>query len=157
MLAKLKDKKAYLKEARFNWELKVIKKSRDKQSIKLENWLWYCSIHLELKKESWWARNKKPKQELVLEKDNNDIQINVWNVNTLLKEWEYQTKIEMLQKECESWMEDYNNAKQEKMRLEWELQYKLYEMREKRNFWRTWLIAYAILDIWYIIIKSLWM
>lgn len=180
MLAKLKDKTAYVKDARFNWELRVIKKSRDKQSVKLENWLWYCSIHLELKKESWWIRYKwktwlsvyerKQKQEV---EEKETVDIDLWRVNMELKVWEYETKIRQLNKECESWMIDFNNAKQEK--LEFENKYNevsnkndslskrislLVELQEqlisKKNFWKTLFLINISIDIIYLLIKYLW-
>ena len=174
MLAKLKDKTAYLKEARFNWELKVIKKSIDKQSVKLSNWLWYCSIHLELKKESWGSRYRKQKQEVVkVEDSKKEIEIDIWRVNMELKVWEYETKIRQLNKECESWMIDFNEAKREK--LDFEYKYNevsiindslnkrislLVELQEqlisKKNFWKTLFLINISIDIIYLLIRYLW-
>ena len=172
MLAKLKDKTAYLKEARFNWELKVIKKSKDKQSVKLSNWLWYCSIHLELKKESWGSR--KPKQEVVKVEEKETVDIDLWRVNMELKVWEYETKIRQLNKECESWMIDFNEAKREK--LDFEYKYNevsiindslnkrislLVELQEqlisKKNFWKKIFLINISIDIIYLLIRYLWM
>lgn len=147
MLAKLKDKTAYLKEARFNWELKVIKKSKDKQSVKLSNWLWYCSIHLELKKESWGSRYRKPKQEVIKKEEGKkkEIEIDIWRVNMELKVWEYETKIKQLNKECESWMIDLNKIKREKLDFE-----------NKYNFWKALFLINISINIIYLLIIYLW-
>ena len=172
MLAKLKDKTAYLKEARFSWELKVIKKSKDKQSVKLSNWLWYCSIHLELKKESWGSR--KPKQEVVKVEEKETVDIDLWRVNMELKVWEYETRIKQLIKECESWMIDFNEAKREK--LDFEYKYNevsnindslnkrislLVELQKKfinkKDMWKNLFLINISINIIYLLIRYLWM
>lgn len=118
MLAKFKKLKWPSASKEFKWELKVIKKSKDWKVIYLENWYYYPAWELELKKESWWARNKKPKQEIVEYKKEETVKIDLWRVNMELKVWEYETRIKQLSKECESWMEDFNDAKKEKLEFE---------------------------------------
>ena len=98
MLAKLKDWKN--SEYWFEWYQKVLKKT--KASSTLENWIVYPNFILEFKKESWWKRSKK-----------DDITFDVNKVNLELKFGEYELKIEQLNKECESWMQDVNDLKKE--------------------------------------------
>ena len=176
MLAKLKKwvTKKELSQywsVKFDWYLKVIKKDKKNWIIELENWVWYKSDLLELKKESWGSRYRKSKQEV--EDGKKEIEIDIWRVNMELKVWEYEAKIKQLNKECESWMEDFNNAKKEK--LEFVHKYieevfkneslskrisLLIELQEKfidkKNIWKTLFLINITIDIVYLLIKYLW-
>ncbi len=171
MLAKLKKwttKKqlSKLSSIKFDWYLKVIKKDKKDWTVNLGNWNWYESKLLEFKKESWGSR--KLKQE-----EKETVDIDLWRVNMELKVWEYETKIRQLNKECESWMIDFNNAKQEK--LEFEHKYNeelvkneslskrislLVELQEKfidrKNFWKKLFLINISIDIIYLLIRYLW-
>lgn len=176
MLAKLKKwttKKQLsgLSSIKFDWYLKVIKKDKKDWTIKLENWNWYESKLLELKKESWGSR--KPKQEVVKVEEKETVDIDLWRVNMELKVWEYETRIKQLIKECESWMIDFNNAKQEKLDFEHKCNEVLVkndslskrismlvelqeQLRNKKDFWKTLFLINISIDIIYLLIKYLW-
>lgn len=173
MLAKFKKLKWQHTWIPFKWELKVIEHSRDRQRVKLENWYIYNRCELELKKESWGSRYRKQKQEVVESKKEETIEIDIWRVNMELRVWEYETRIKQLIKECESWMIDFNNAKQEK--IEFENKYNdilntnkllnerislLVELQEqlisKKELWRDLFLISIIIDITYLLIKYLW-
>ena len=174
MLAKIKDWISKKIRNYFKWELKVIKSRKDKSAYLLENWIWYEVNLLELKKESWGSRYRKQKQEVVkVEDSKKEIEIDIWRVNMELKVWEYETRIKQLNKECESWMIDFNEAKREK--LDFEYKYNevsiindslnkrislLVELQEqlisKKNFWKKIFLINISIDIIYLLIKYLW-
>ena len=152
MLAKIKDQcidQFENKKNEFEWFIKVIKRwqKRNKNIVKLENWFWYLEEKLEIQKEY----KKKDKW----------VQINLSNINTLFKEWEKDIKISMLEKECESWMADYNQIKKEKLELE--IKYNsladrvgLLVSTKSSNTWKIFAITYVSVDFLYILIKYLW-
>lgn len=179
MLAKLKKwvTKKQLKElgsVNFDWYLKILKKDKKVWTVYLKNWFWYKVDLLEFKKESWGSRYRKPKQEVVkVEDSRKEIDIDIWRVNMELKVWEYETRIKQLNKECESWMEDFNNAKKEKLEFEHKynevsvkneslskrisLLVELQEqLRNKKNMWKTLFLINITIDIVYLLIKYLW-
>lgn len=156
MLAKIKDQciEQFEDKTQFNWFIKVIKKGqkRNKNIVKLENWFWYLEEKLEIQKEYKW-KQKKDKW----------VQINLSNINTLFKEWEKDIKIGMLEKECESWMADYNQIKKEKLELE--IKYNSLADRvgllvssksNNSDTWKIFAITYVSVDFLYILIKYLW-
>lgn len=151
MLAKIKDQYAGQLVNEFEWFIKVLKRGqkRNKDIVKLENWFWYLEEKLEFKKE-YKGRQKKDKW----------VQINLNNINTLLKDWEKDIKINTLEKECESWMADYNQIKKEKLALE--IKYNSLADRvgllvsTKSNSWKIFAITYVSVDFLYILIKYLW-
>ena len=154
MLAKIKDQcidQFENKKNEFEWFIKVIKRwqKRNKNIVKLENWFWYLEEKLEIQKEY----KKKDKW----------VQINLSNINTLFKEWEKDIKISMLEKECESWMADYNQIKKEKLELE--IKYNSLADRvgllvstksNNSDTWKIFAITYVSVDFLYILIKYLW-
>lgn len=151
MLAKIKDQyiNQFEDKKKFEWFIKVIKRwqKRNKNIVKLENWFWYLEEKLEIQKEY----KKKDKW----------VQINLSNINTLFKEWEKDIKISMLEKECESWMADYNQIKKEKLELE--IKYNsladrvgLLVSTKSSNTWKIFAITYVSVDFLYILIKYLW-
>lgn len=174
MLAKFKEwttKKQLsgLSSIKFDWYLKVIKKDKKDWFIKLGNWNWYEANLLEFKKKSWGSR--KPKQEV---EEKETVDIDLWRVNMELKVWEYETKIRQLNKECESWMIDFNEAKREK--LDFEYKYNeisnmndslnkrislLVELQEqlisKKNFWKKIFLINISIDVIYLLVRYLWM
>lgn len=175
MLAKLKKwttKKqlSRLSSIKFDWYLKVIEKDKKDWTIKLENWNWYEANLLELKKESWGSRYRKPKQEVVKVEEKETLDIDLWRVNMELKVWEYETRIKQLIKECESWMIDFNNAKQEKLDFEYKynevfiknesLKERISLLQEqligKKNFWKTLFLINISIDIIYLLVRYLW-
>ena len=148
MLAKIKDQCIEQFEKPFDGYKKVLKKKW--VLIKLEDWGWYLEDKLEIQKEYKW-RQKKDKW----------VQINLSNINTLFKEWEKDIKISMLEKECESWMADYNQIKKEKLELE--IKYNsladrvgLLVSAKSSNTWKIFAITYVSVDFLYILIKYLW-
>ena len=153
MLAKIKDQyiNQFEDKKKFEWFIKVIKRwqKRNKNIVKLENWFWYLEEKLEIQKEY----KKKDKW----------VQINLSNINTLFKEWEKDIKISMLEKECESWMADYNQIKKEKLELE--IKYNSLADRvgllvstksNNSDTWKIFAITYVSVDFLYILIKYLW-
>ena len=153
MLAKIKDQyvNQFEDKNKFEWFIKVIKRrqKRNKGIVKLENWLWYLEEKLEIQKEYKWKQKK-----------DKGVQINLNNINTLLKDWEKDIKINTLEKECESWMADYNQIKKEKLALE--IKYNSLADRvgllvsTKSNSWKIFAITYVSVDFLYILIKYLW-
>jgi len=180
MLAKIKGWINKKMRNYFKWELKVIKNKKDKSAYLLENWVWYETNLLEFKKESWGSRKpkqevvKKSKQEVVkVEDSKKEIEIDIWRVNMELKVWEYETRIKQLNKECENWMIDFNEAKKEKLEFEHKynevsvkneslskrisLLVELQEqLRNKKNIWKTLFLINITIDIVYLLIKYLW-
>lgn len=176
MLAKLKDwvtKKQLSKHwyIKFDWYLKVIEKDTKDWTIRLGNRVWYKSDLLEFKKESWGSRYRKQKQEVVKAEDNKkEIDIDIWRVNMELKVWEYETRIKQLNKECESWMIDFNEAKREKLDFEYKYNEVLVkneslskrigllgeQLISKKNFWKTLFLINISIDIIYLLARYLW-
>lgn len=156
MLAKIKDQyvNQFEDKNKFEWFIKVIKRrqKRNKGIVKLENWLWYLEEKLEIQKEYKWKQKK-----------DKGVQINLNNINTLLKDWEKDIKINTLEKECESWMADYNQIKKEKLALE--IKYNSLADRvgllvstksNSSDTWKIFAITYVSVDFLYILIKYLW-